>query len=254
MEPVKLGTVSSSCASLCSSTVTNEFLGSHHSVVSKAVKASTTPEDLGVPKWNFGKADWQKFSSACDHTLGSFSISLDYAYCLFETNVREAALEAIPQSKRSIKIAIPWWNKQSDIAVKDKKHAFNRMKRTWLLRDVIIFKRCRAKARRVILEAKSSSWRQFCTSLTSITIICQIWKVMKSFSGNRPPCFIPTLLAQGISAKNKQHKSNVLANQFALSSSSANYPPRIYTIHMTIALKSIQMDQKPLLEPAAAYT
>jgi len=32
------------------------------------------------------------------------------------------------------------------------------------------------------------------------------------------------LLAQGISAKNKQHKSNVLANQFALSSSSANYP------------------------------
>jgi len=72
-----------------------------------AVKASTTPEDIGVPKWNFGKADWQKFSAACDRTLGSFSISLDYAYCLFETSVREAALEAIPQSKRSIKIAVP---------------------------------------------------------------------------------------------------------------------------------------------------
>jgi len=27
--------------------------------------------------------------------------SLDYAYCLFEVSVREAALEAIPQSKRS---------------------------------------------------------------------------------------------------------------------------------------------------------
>ena len=107
---------------------------------------------------------------------------------------------------------------------------------------------------KVILEAKSSSWRQFCTSLTSTTSLSKVWKEIKSFSGNRPPCFIPTLLAQGISAKNKQHKSNVLANQFALSSSSANYPPRIYTIHMTIALKSIQMDQKPLLEPAAAYT
>jgi len=135
--------VSSSHASPCNSTVTSEFLGSDHSVVSTAVKASTTPEDLGVPKWNFGKADWQKFSAACDQTLGSFSISLDYAYCLFETSVQEAALEAIPQSKRSIKIAVPWWNKQCDIAVRNKKHAFNRMKRTWLLRDIIIFKRCR---------------------------------------------------------------------------------------------------------------
>jgi len=135
--------VSSSHASPCNSTVTSEFLGSDHSVVSTAVKASTTPEDLGVPKWNFGKADWQKFSAACDQTLGSFSTSLDYAYCLFETSVQEAALEAIPQSKRSIKIAVPWWNKQCDVAVRNKKHAFNRMKRTWLLRDIIIFKRCR---------------------------------------------------------------------------------------------------------------
>jgi len=59
------------------------------------------------------------------HTLGSFSITLDYAYCLFEMSVREAALEAIPQSKRSIKIAVLWWNKQYDIAGKTKKHAFN---------------------------------------------------------------------------------------------------------------------------------
>jgi len=150
--------VSSSCASLCTSTVTSEFLGSDHSVVLTAVKASTMPEDFGVPKWNFGKADWQKFSAVYDHTLGSFSISLDYGYCLFETRVRVAALEAIPQSKRSIKIAVPRWNKQCDIAVKNKKHPFNRIKRTWLLLDIIIFKRCRAKDRRVILEAKSSSW------------------------------------------------------------------------------------------------
>ena len=176
----------SSCASLCTSTVISEVLGSDQSVVLMAVQARTAPEDLGVPKWNFGKGDWQKFRAACDHTLYSFSISLDYAHCLFETSVREAALEAIPQSKRSIKIAVPWWNKQCDITVKNKKHAFNRMKRTWLLRDIIIFKRCRAKARRVILEAKSSSWRQLCTSLTSITNLSKVWKVIKSFYGNRP--------------------------------------------------------------------
>jgi len=178
--------VSRSCASLCTSTATSEFLGSDYSVVLTAVMASTTPEDLGVPKWNCGKADWQKFGPAFDKTLGSFSISLDYTYCLFETSVRETALEAIPQSKRSIKIAVPWWNKQCDIAVKNKKYAFNRMKQAWLLPDIIIFKRCRAKARRVILEAKSSSFWQFCTSLTSTTNLSKVWKEIKSFSGNRP--------------------------------------------------------------------
>jgi len=100
--------------------------------------------------------------------------SLDYAYCLFEVSVREAALEAIPQSKRSLKIAVSWWNKQCDIAVKNKEHAFNRMKRTWLSRDIIIFKRCRVKARRVLLEAKSNSWQQFCTSLTSNTNLSKV--------------------------------------------------------------------------------
>jgi len=150
--------VSSSYASLCACTVTSEFLGSDHSIVLTNVNANTTPEDHGVPKWNFSKADWQTFSAACDQTLTSFSTSLSYAYCLFETSVHEAALEAIPQSKKSLKIVVPWWNKQCDVAVKKQKHAFNRMKRTWLLSDIITFKRCRATARRVILEAKSSSW------------------------------------------------------------------------------------------------
>jgi len=40
------------------------------------------------------------------------------------------------------------------------------------------------------------------------------------------------LLAQDISAKNKQHKSNVLPNQFSLSSSSANYPPSFLNVFL----------------------
>jgi len=96
MEFVGLDPFSSSCASLCTSTGTSEFLGSDHSVVSTAVSVNTTSEDHGVQKWNFYKADRQHFSAVCDQTLSSFSISLDYAYCLFETSVREAVLEAGP--------------------------------------------------------------------------------------------------------------------------------------------------------------
>ena len=108
------------------------------------------------------------------------------------------------------------------------------MKRTWLFSDIIIFKRCRARARRVILEAKSSSWQQFCTSLTSNTNLSKVWMVIKSFRGHRFSYFIPTLHAQGISAKNKKHKFNMLANQFALSSSCLNYPPRFVNVTLPI--------------------
>jgi len=72
--------VSSSYASLCTYTVTSEFLGSDHSVVLTAVKANTMPEDQGVPKWNFSKADWRKFTAACDQTLSSFFI-----HCTMQT-------------------------------------------------------------------------------------------------------------------------------------------------------------------------
>jgi len=50
------------------------------------------------------------------------------------------------------------------------------------------------------------------------------------------------LLAQGISAKNKQHKSNVLANQFALSSTSANYPPRFVNVFLPIKTRLMHQE------------
>ena len=55
-----------------------------------------------------------------------------------------------------------------------------------------------------------------------------------------PLQLIPTLHAQGISAKNKQHKSNMLANQFALSSSFLNYPPRFVNVTLPIQTRLLR--------------
>ena len=104
----------------------------------------------------------------------------------------------------------------SDIAVKNKKRAFNRMKRTRLQCDIIIFKRCRDKARRVILEAKTSSWQQVHSRPTpiSLTRLASNQKLFRTTFLSSHPC-----VANGISGKNTQHKANILANQFVLSSS-----------------------------------
>ena len=106
------------------------------------------------------------------------------------------------------------------------------MKRTRLQCDIIIFKRCRAKARRVILEAKTSSCQQYCSSLTNNSNLFHVWQVIKSFSGQRSSPHIPTLVANGISGKNNQNKAQdkqsgksvrSLQQSFKLHSALTNY-------------------------------
>jgi len=118
------------------------------------------------------------------------------------------------------------------------------MKRTWSITDIIIFKRCRAKARGVILEAKQSSWRKFCSSITSNLEIATAWKKIKRFFGNRPFLGIPILKHNVISGTNDQHKANILSNHF-VSITASNYTPEFtakstsHTAHLT---KSYQRD------------
>jgi len=106
---------------------------------------------------------------------------------------------------------------------KRKKHSLNRTKRTRAPIDVLIFKRCRPKARRVILEAKQSSWENFYNALTSNSKLSTVWNVIKKLSGHHPQQFFPSLRQGSITACNNQHKANMLATQFQSVSSTSNY-------------------------------
>jgi len=206
--------VSNSIASNCSTKITNNFLGSDHSIIHTTVNGVHLQETQFLPKWNFSKADWPKFAEMCDRTLLSFSPTLEHSYQLFETYGLEASKEFIPQTKRYTKILVPWWNKECEQAIKNRKHAFTRMKRTRSPVAIIIFKRCRAKARQIILELKLSSWHNYCNSLKSNSLLTQFWRTIKKFSGQRSCYHIPSLQQNGIIAKSNQHKANMLAQKF----------------------------------------
>jgi len=174
----------------------------------------------------------------CDSTLTAFSPNLPYSYQLFETSIVNAASLSIPQAKPWRKPSVPWWRKDCDVAIKNKKHVFHRMKRTWSITDIIIFKRCRAKARGVILEAKQSSWRKFCSSITSSLEIATAWKKIKRFFGNRDFLGIPILKHNVISGTNDQHKANILSNHF-VSITASNYTPE-FTANQHRTLHTLQ--------------
>jgi len=98
------------------------------------------------------------------------------------------------------------------------------MRRTRRPLDILIFKRRRAIARKVILAAKQLSWRNYCTSISNNTKPPMVWRTIKKFPGSITFTRIPQLEQNGIRANNNQHKENVLGNQFQAVSSSSDYP------------------------------
>jgi len=98
------------------------------------------------------------------------------------------------------------------------------MRRTRRPHDILIFKRHRAIAKKVILAAKQQSCRHYCTSMNNNTTLPMVWRTITKFSGSPTFTRIPQLEQNGIRANNNQHKANVLGNQFQAVSSSSDYP------------------------------
>ena len=59
----------------------------------------------------------------------------------------DIAKRTIPITKPFNKVTVPWWSKACEIAINNKKHAFNRMKGTRDPVDIVIFKRACANAK-----------------------------------------------------------------------------------------------------------
>ena len=145
-------------------------------------------------------------SKSCLRLTSIIFMSANYIP-FFETTLLEAACSRIPQTKPFHKISIPLWKKDCEVAVKNKKHALNRARRTRSPLDILIFKRCRAKEGKVILEAKHSTWRSYCTSINSNTKLSTVWTTIKKVSGSLSYTRIPQLENNGIVASNDQHKT-----------------------------------------------
>ena len=70
----------------------------------------------------------------------------------FSKCVIDAARSSIPKSHLSNrKPSVPWWNASCDRAVRRKRAAFLKMKRSFCINDVIQYKRLRSECRKMIL-------------------------------------------------------------------------------------------------------
>ena len=120
------------------------------------------------------------------------------------------AIATIPQTKPRHKNLVPWWTKSCAVAVRNKKHAYNRMMRTRHPLDISTYKRIRDKTRKVILQAKRDCWQQYCNSVNSNIKLTMVWKALKKFSGNNYNFYMPALKNNDYTAETDHEKANML--------------------------------------------
>ena len=214
---IDLTLCSPAIAHKCVIEVTRDFLNSDHCLILAKINSSANPLlSQWSPRWSLNCADWISFYQLCDVEITTNFLSTDthLFYDRLSSTIFSIAERTIPITKPYGKLSVPWWNKNCQIATSNKKHALNRMLKTRHPTDIVIFKRARAKTKKIVNETKQSCWQNYCSSISSNAKLGLIWSTVRKFTRQQTSFHFPPLQQHGITSTNDRHKANMLANQF----------------------------------------
>lgn len=109
---------------------------------------------------------------------------------------------------------VPWWTEECNSAVRDRNRAYKNVRKHLFENWAVEYKRLRAKARRVIKEAKKQSWKTFCNKLGPDTPLQKVWHLVHRMTGIFRQTEIPVLHCDGDEAVNNKGKASMLVKQF----------------------------------------
>lgn len=114
-------------------------------------------------KWKLINANWNTFQSKIEKNITkhnfsfSNSVNVDDNMEKFSNLIYNTASEIVEQNSYSGKRSpVPWWNKTIKHAIRNKKTAFNKFKRTIDFHDFIEFKKNKALVRYIIKNEKKN--------------------------------------------------------------------------------------------------
>ena len=176
-----------------------------------------------IPRWNLQKANWTVFQELSVLNEEEF-ISPEHAIHFFTNKILEAASESIPKtSPPARRRPVPWWTPEVAQAVARRKRAFRTYIRHPDIPHLVARNHERAKAKRVIREAKRKSWQSFVSQFTIETPLNKIWKIVRSLSGKRNISSIHPLFVENTLVTDPTVIVNTLAKCVQKCSSSDNY-------------------------------
>ena len=178
------------------------------------------------PKWKLNRANWDLFNTLCTGKLvpENFKESSD-PIADFTSSLIEISKECIPQTSTNPTKSNPWYNDDCKEAIKQRKQALSKFKRspnTNNFNDIKVF---RAKARRTIKLSKRKSWRSYVSKINHKTPIKKVWDMIRKISGkNKSPSYTHlNMVGTDSKATSKTDIADTLGETFCHNSSSFNY-------------------------------
>lgn len=139
------------------------------------------------PKFKIKSADWTLYQN---HIINKFQETPRFSntanrYKFLMHTINLAAELAIPRSKPYYgkKPVVCWWNHECEEVIKKRKRAHEQYKLNANLENFLSLKKSQAQAKRIILEAKRSSWRSFCSSLNPTSNVKEVWTTINKIKG-----------------------------------------------------------------------
>jgi len=196
-------------------------------------RTASIAKELKEPTWSLKTADWLGY--ARDLNL-NFEVTDPSKACQELTS--RICMAAAKNIKKSPKYHCPnhtksWWSDDCSKAVRDKNRAYNNYKKK--LGDIqlwIEYKKMKAVARRVIVQAKKDSWKHFVSTMSTNTKSSQVWRKIRMLRSTPSPR--PTLLEKNdLKVSNPRDIADILVDMYA-SRSDGISEDNIFTQHKNI--------------------
>ena len=206
--------------------VDGDIYHSDHYPIKLQTTFSSANDSIGcsVPRWNFKKADWEKFKNFCN--IEQEQLSPERAIAFLTDTILAAAEGSIPMtSPSSNHKRAPWWSQEVGNAIARRKRSFRQYLRHKNNTFLVQRNKDRARCQKVVRQAKRNSWRSFLNQLNYRTPLSKIWNLVRSLSGKRTFCSLPILKINNGSITEPTAIVNTLAETIAKHSSSQHYRP-----------------------------
>ena len=89
--------------------------------------------------------------------------------------------------------------------------------------DILIYKRSRAKIKKILNNGQSTRRKNYSSSISSNTKLNQLWSIVKRFNKQPNSNHVTALKLNGISSISDTDKTNMLACHFQSTNSNKNY-------------------------------
>lgn len=202
--------------------------------------------DTNMRKWECKGANWDLFQELMSQH-GNFTENIDgkqpdSLISDFTEKINEAANSAVPKKYFRKNKHVPWWNSNCEKAIRDHKKAYYKYKRNKSLENLIIFKKARAYARKVVQTSKEQSWRNYVSTITTETPMTFIWDKIRKIKGQKTPTSSLSLKHNGKVINDPKDIPNVFAEILEQNYSDNNYNPNFLQTKQTVEKINLEIN------------